>query len=447
MISPISSLANMEMALYGGLGSGTAVPSYSNGYKLSNNNSIFSYNPSFMGNVGGYNYGYNNMNFGQQLPSQYSNFSASTGAPAGTPFQGLSKDQVNAITDYYAKNLEPSESLSGAVISGTAMGALMLNPRVIAHPWNTLTSFSDVNNIFKGARKEGSAINKLWNENSYIMEEAYAETQRLTARRKWKIGAFRKRYTETEYKQLKEIMEKAVKSGDMNKIAEATETLKHAYVNNGFLPDLWNKIRGKETPTVMARVKDSKVIANNVKELFSYSKMDLKKAFKKTGGWIGVAFGAIEILMNLNKITTAFAKDKENEEKGIKTNYGRKQTTQTTIKATGNAIGWAAGETLGVLAAAKYGAKIGTKCGGLVGTLVGACAGMCVASLGMWIAGKGTRALLGDDVSNKIEAENKLASAEGQQELLMDVAQSIQKDKNADPRTMNAVTSAISLYV
>lgn len=444
MVSPISSLANMEMQLYGGFGTHSAAPSYLNGYNYSSSNSLFSNNPSFMGNNDYQNY-YNNpnMNFGQQIPAQYTNQNQ---VGTNTAFNGLSKDQVNAITDYYAKNLEPSESLSGAITSGVAFGALMMNPRIIAHPWNSLTSFSDVNEIFKGARKEGSAINKLWKENSYIMEEAYAETQRLTARYKSKLGLFRKRYSDTEYKQLKEIMEKAVKTGDMNKIAEATETLKHAYVNNGHIPNLWNKIRGKETATVAARIKDSKTIANNVKELFSYSNMDLKKAFKKTGGWIGLAFGALEIIMNLNKITSAFAKDKENAENGIKTNYGKKQTSQTVVKATGNAVGWAVGETLGVLAAAKYGAKIGTKCGGLVGTVIGSVAGIALASIGMWIAGKGTRAIMGDDVANKIEAEKLLATEEGQQELLLDVAQSIQKDKKADMKTINAVSSAISMY-
>ena len=446
MVAPISSLANMEMALDGGFGPSSSAPSYANGYNAKANSSVFSATPNFMSNsYGSYGYGNTGMNFGQQIPSQYSNY-AQAQTQSKTPFQGLSKDQVNAITDYYAKNLEPSESLSGALITGTILGGAMLNPRVIAHPWNSLTSFSDVNKIFKGARKEGSAINKLWKENSYIMEEAYAETQRLTARRKLKIGAFRKRYTEAEYKQLKEIMEKAVKSGNMDEIAKATETLKHAYVTNGFMPELWNKIRGKETVTVASKINDTKTIAENVKQLKSFSNMDFKKAFEKTGGKVGLAFGFLEVIMNFSKIQAAFAKDKENKENGINTNLGAKQTVQTVVKAAGNTIGYAAGETFGVWAAAKYGAKIGTKCGGLTGTLIGAVAGVACGSLGMWIAGKGTRALVGDDVSNKIEAEKKLASAEGQQELLMDVAQSIQKDKNADVKTINAVTSAISMY-
>ena len=449
MVAPISSLANMEMALYGGFGPSSAAPSYANGYKVQSNNSVFSATPNFMANnYGTYNYGNAGMNFGQQIPAQYSNQTQNSNQSsfAGTPFQGLSKDQVNAITDYYAKNLEPSESLSGALISGTILGGCMLNPRVVAHPINALTSFSDVKNIFKDVRKEGSALNKLWKENSYIMEEAYAETQRLTARRKWKIGAFRKRYTEAEYKQLKEIMEKAVKSGNMDEIAKATETLKHAYVNNGFMPNLWNKIRGKETVTVANRLKDTKTITENVKQLQSFSNMDFKKAFEKAGGKVGLAFGFLEVIMNFSKIQAAFAKDKENKEKGINTNLGAKQTLQTVVKAAGNTIGYTAGETLGVWAAAKYGAKIGTKCGGLTGTLIGAVAGVACGSLGMWLAGKGTRALVGDDVSNKIEAEKKLASAEGQQELLMNVAESIQKDKKADIGTVQAVSSAISMY-
>ena len=449
MVAPISSLANMEMALYGGFGSNSAAPSYINGYNAHSNNSVFTSTPNFMANnYGAYNYGNTGMNFGQQIPAQYSNSAQSSGKNSllGTPFQALSKEQVNSITDYYAKNLEPSESLSGALITGTLMGGAMLNPRVVAHPLNALTSFSDVKNIFKDVRKEGSAINKLWKQNSYIMEEAYAETQRLTARNKWKIGAFRKRYTKQEYEQLKGIMEKAVKSGNMDEIAKATETLKHAYVNNGFIFRLWDKIRGKETVTVASRINDTKTITENVAQLKSFSNMDFKKAFEKAGGKLGLAFGAIEIVMNFSKIKTAFQKDRENREKGIKSNLGAKQTVQTVVKAAGNTVGYAAGETLGVWAAAKYGAKIGTKCGGLTGTLIGAVAGVACGSIGMWIAGRGTRALVGDDVSNKIEAENLLATSEGQQELLMNVAESIQKDKKADIGTMQAVTSAISMY-
>lgn len=458
MVAPIQSLMNMEMALYGGVGTNTNAPSYANGYAGGSsyyndlNSSLFNYNnlsstasnPAFTAYGYGYGNGYGN-SFGQNIPSQYMSQTQSQPQNAGA-FSGLSNDQVKTITDYYAKNLEPSESLSNALIMGTVMGGMMLNPRVIAHPINTLTSFKDVKNIFKDVRVDGSKLNKLWRENSYIMEEAYAETQRLTARSKWKIGAFRKRYTEAEYKQLLGIMDDAVKKGNIDEIAKATETLKHAYVNNGFMPRLWDKIRGKDTVTVASRIADTATIDTNVKQLKSFSKMDFKKAFEKTGGKMGLAFGALEIFMNFGKIKTAFAKDKENEQKGIDTNYGSKQTMQTVVKATGNTLGYAAGETLGVWAAAKYGAKIGTRFGGLTGTLIGAVAGVACGSIGMWIAGKGTRAIVGDDVVNKIEAEKMLATAEGQQQLLINVAETMQKDKNVDQRTVNAVASAMSLY-
>ena len=112
--------------------------------------------------------------------------------------RGLTDEQVNALTDYYAKNLDPSESFASAAIMGTAFGTIMANPRTLVHPWNSLTSFGDVKEMFKGVKENGSAMNKLWKENNVVMEEAYSQMQRAKARSKWKIGAFRKRYTKDE---------------------------------------------------------------------------------------------------------------------------------------------------------------------------------------------------------------------------------------------------------
>ena len=182
MVAPIQSLMNMEMALYGGFGTNMNAPSYANGYAGGSsyyndlNSSLFNYNnlstttfnPSFLANGYGYGNGYGN-SFGQNIPSQYINQTQTQSQNVGA-FSGLSNDQVKIITDYYAKNLEPSESLSNALIMGTVMGGIMLNPRVIAHPLNTLTGFKDVKNIFKDVRVDGSKLNKLWKENSYIME-------------------------------------------------------------------------------------------------------------------------------------------------------------------------------------------------------------------------------------------------------------------------------------
>ena len=61
MVAPINSLMNMEMQLYGGLGSNSAAPSYFNGYRAQSNNAIYS--PSF------YGYGNNGTIFCSDYPS------------------------------------------------------------------------------------------------------------------------------------------------------------------------------------------------------------------------------------------------------------------------------------------------------------------------------------------------------------------------------------------
>ena len=66
MVAPISSLANMEMQLYGGFGTNFNAPSYLNGYAGANFNNNAYANPAFYG----YNAGYGQA-FGQNIPSNY----------------------------------------------------------------------------------------------------------------------------------------------------------------------------------------------------------------------------------------------------------------------------------------------------------------------------------------------------------------------------------------
>lgn len=449
MIIPINSLMNMEMQLYGGLGMNAAAPSYLNGYRGASNNSIYSpsfygygnnsiYSPSF------YGYGNNGTIFGQNIPSQYKTQNSSV--PAGTPFQGLTNQQVNAITDYYVKNLEPSESLANAAIMGTAFGTIMANPRTIVHPWNSLRSFGDVKEMFKGVKVDGSDMNKLWKDYNVVMEEAYSQMQRATARSKsrWTCGLFRKGYTQNEYNELKKIMQEALDSKDINKIAEATEKLRHAYSNNGHIPGLWDKIRGKKSSTVASRLADTTTITNNAKTLMSYNKMTLSKAFKKAGGKLGLAFGLIEILMNIPKIQAGYAKDEENAKLGIKSNNGGKQLAQTSVKAVCNTVGWAAGETLAIWGFAKAGAAIGTALGPGIGTIAGATIGFLGGSIGMWLGGKLGKGLMGNDVANKIEAEKLTQTSEGQIQLLQHTLEQAQSGAKMDVNTQQALQTAIA---
>ena len=458
MINPINSLMNMEMALYGGSGLSTTAPSfynnymggsfgnsYQNAYGYYNNAVNYNNNLAFRGNQG-----YDATSFGQNIPQGYSNQGGGQQSQ-GTIFGALNQKQGEAIVDFYAKNLEPTQSFANAAISGTLMGAAMCNPRSVFHPINFVTSVGEVKEMFKDVKKEGTVLNKLWKENKVVMEEAYAQMHRATSRSKSKIGMFRKRYSAKEYQQLKGIMDSALKTGNIDEIAKATATLEHAYCNNGWFFRGWNKVKslfGKSNlATVEKGLAKTDEIAKRTTELLSHNKMTIPKAFKKAGGWVGIAFGAIEILLNLNKIKTAKQRDAENAQRGQRTNYGAKQTKQTVLKAVSNSVGWMVGETLSIWAYAKLGASVGTAISPGLGSLIGAAIGMLGGSLGMWAAGKLiNKPLIGDDVANKIEAQNMARTQEGQQELLKYTMEQAQKGKINDPTVNQALGQLLNSY-
>lgn len=459
MVAPIQSLMNMEMALYGGMGTDCNVPSFYNNYMGNSqwNSPMASYPNYFMPNYG-------NVSFGQQIPYGYAN-GTQQNVPAA---QGLNQSQINALGDFYAQNMDPSQSLFNAVIVGGVSAALMQNPRVLVHPINTVKAFGDVKGMFADVTKEGTKLHELWKNNNVVMEEAYSQMHRAAARADkngWKAGLFRKKYTADEYKILKETMEEALKKGNIDDIAKATETLRHAYVTNGHIAAPvkkgWSKVSGflKKVPVIggffndkapLLTVKDAlaqtDVISANKKTLMSYNKMSLKGAFKKTGGWFGLAFGALELLSAIPKIMQAKEQDKENAKNGKNTKLARKQAGQSTVKALANTAGWAVGETLGVWGASKLGATLGTAVAPGLGTVIGAVAGFIGGSLGMWAFGGLAKKCMGKDVADK-EAGKKLAqSQEGQVELLQMVYEKSQKGEKIDPNAMAAAQQIMTMY-
>ncbi len=409
----INSLANMEYMLYGGAsGLNANTPSYMNGYMA--NNGLYGnymYNPSL----------YNNAQANGANSTE--NQSVNTGTKGTASQSTASAQDLKTLSDYYAKELSPSESLASAVIMGGAFGALSMHPRLITHPWNSITTLKEVNDMFKGVRVDGSDMNKLWRENNAVMRDAYFRMHKAAARSKSKLNLIRQRYTKEEYTRLKNMMQQALDSKDINKIAEASSALERAYVNNGRIPRAWNKIKNffgskSEVPTVASRLADTKAIEQGAKTLISDNKMSFTKALKKGGGVKGgIFFAAIELFMNWDKIKTAFSKDDST---------GWKQVGQTTTKAVGNAIGWAAGEAAGVWAATALGAKIGTIFGPGIGTVIGGIAGFVGGSIGMWLAGKATKAIVGQDVADKVTANNLTKTPEGQTQLLSLVSQKVQ---------------------
>lgn len=446
----------MEYQLYGGktLAMNSNVPNQMNNYTMPMMNTYGAYN-YYNPTMQGYNYSYNQQpatNFGQNIPAGYTSAASNiTNASNNTQaqqaqggesvFKGLNQQDTEALKKCYVNAQEPSEGLLGAAFGGITMG-IMNNPRYIAHPINSISATNGIKEMFSSVKTSGSALNKLWTnkETNEILREAYFQMHKATARSKSKLGLFRKRYSETEFNALKDIMDKALKSGNADEIAKASETLKNAYVNNGHIPTLWQKakawVTGKEFKPVdiIDKTKNADEvakIAENASKLVSNSKqLSYGQILKKGGGVKGALLMAgIEFAMGLGKIKTAFEKDKES---------GMKQLGQTTVKAAGNAAGWMFGEAAGIWASTKLCASIGTALGPGVGTVVGGLLGLIGGSLGMCIMGKITKGVVGEDVSSKIEAEKLAQTQEGQAQLLQIAAQQAQ-DGKADQATQQAL--------
>ncbi len=436
MVLPVSQLANMEMALYGGFGSNANAPSYLNGYSSNNSYS----NPSF--------YGYNNYDqaFGQNIPYS-NNMNTSQTQPQTSIFQGLSQSETQALKDDYKKSLSPSEGILGAAAGGAAF-ALIQNPRLIFHPINSWKATKATNTAFASV-KGNSALNKLWNNPEYsnILREAYLQLHKAEARKMTKFGAIRRSYKATgDVEKIDNIvnnLKNALKEGKIGLITKHTAELQHAYsVNQGFIPRTWNKITkfftGKEAATVTSKLNDKNGILNRYKTLKNTTGTSMKSILKRGGGIKGgILFFAMEVLMNLGKIKTAFEKD---------SNTGMKQLGQTAVKGTGNAVGWALGEAASVWAFTKWGAKIGSKIHPILGTLIGGAVGVIGGTVGMCLAGKATKALVGQDVADDIDANKLAQTTEGQEELLKNTIERMQRGEKVSPEAQQAVQKIINQY-
>ena len=67
-------------------------------------------------------------------------------------------------------------------------------------------------------------------------------------------------------------------------------------------------------------------------------------------------------------------------------------------------------------------------------------------SIGMWITGKLTQGVVGDDIATKIEADNLKKTPEGQVQLLQHTMEQIQSGKNVDPKTMQAAQNVYNVF-
>ena len=498
----IQNLMNMEAML--GYGYNPNIPSAVNGYRMNPGNAYYGgYNPYYYGSNPGY-YGNYNPSF-NGVVSGTSQTSA-TSQQNSSVFQGLQKQDVDALTKYYTKTLDPNESIFGCLAGAVGFGVLM-HPRAIVHPRNTIDAFNRIKKekIFANITKNGlieseiengtlkkvfKADKSLWKDFNPLMQDAYTAMHRLEARSYSKLGLFRRSYSKTEgglfkrlffkyepvkidpvYFELKEMMEKALKSGDVNEIAKATELLNSANVWDGPVGRFTKLIRGKERLTPKQALENAKLgiepkqgfIGKGLEKLSSLigfgkgaaesaektgtekladkvakrvaegAKPTFKSGLKRAGIGGFLFFVVMDLAMGASKIKTAREKDKKT---------GRKQLGQTLFKSTLGAAGWTLGEA-GALA--LYGAKWGTRLSPGIGTAIGALVGMIGGSLGMWGMSKISKGIVGQDVADKIEAEKLAQTQEGQMQLLQTAYEAAQKgDKHMDAATQQALYRALN---
>ena len=436
MTLPISSLANMEYMLYGGgLGFNPNCPSYSNGYRAS---SAGLYNPYLYNGM--YQNAWNNpANYygNYQNPSVFNNQNSG----ADSFVKDTNNKDLDTLCDYYTKSLAPSESISGAAIGGAAFG-LVNNTRFIAHPWNSFSTIGKVEKMFADVKNKGSKMYELWRnpETHKLMTDAYARMHKLEGGAKSRLGLFKARLDKDLYDTLKSEMESALKSGDKEAIAKATEKIRIATnAKTGYIPQGWRKTKEflgfKSTAqTVAEKIADDKAITSAVsKNMAEKSASTLSQQFKHSlkgqGGVGGALMFGMEYLFDWGNIQAAFSKDKET---------GWKQVGQTTAKGLGALVGWTAGEAVGAWAGAKIGAMAGTAIAPGIGTAIGAVAGLIGGSIGCALMGKLTKKIVGEDVGAKVAAENMKKTPEGQVQLIQMALAKAQAGEKVPQHVLNA---------
>ncbi len=440
----INNIANMERALYGyNSGRNLNCPSMYNGYMGALN--MNSYNPYMMNYYNPAFRGYRNYNqdvFTQANDATRVSNPVTEGRKTNSeldwnnpkyqtnlPFQGITQEDMNNLADYYAKNNALEEGFTGAAMGGLSWMAFE-HAQSIFHPKNAWKGIKEAKEIFKNVPKEWAG------KNASLLQEAQIAVQqavRDTGKKGWWSQWLRRPLDRTAINPLLEEMKSAVGSGNIDRIAKATERLQAARGMDGRITGaltgrktVAERLASKAT-SVESKAKElvgmnSSVISNNFGSL---AKSFLKKDF--------LGFMAFETIFNIGKITTAFQKD---------TKTGVEQTCQSVGKSALGTAGWCLGRAGGALIGAKVGASLGIA-GGPLGAGIGALIGFTVGSIGMWAGHKLGNWIFGHDVADKVEAQNLAQTKEGQAQLLQFAMQKAQEGKT-DARTNNIVYKALN---
>ena len=94
----------------------------------------------------------------------------------------------------------------------------------------------------------------------------------------------------------------------------------------------------------------------------------------------------------------------------------------------------------------KWGGKIGQKLGAGAGSALGRIIPLVGAGIAMCLTGKVSRALVGRDIGDKIEAENLAKTEDGQKTMLQYAMEQAQAGKQLPPEVQNAATKIYAQY-
>ena len=440
MALPISSLANMEYMLYGGMsGANGACPSYANGYMANSNSWAYPYN----------NYGYPNA-YTYQNPYTYNQQAVQTRnqnvLPQSTQTQVVSqnipasKNDLDTLGKFYEK-ANSMELTWDSLPMSAAMIAFTENAQNIKHFWNSGKSISVTNKVFD---MKNPIVKNLWTKNPELMQNAYSQLHAINRNAQSKIGFLQKWFqkpidTKTrDY--LADMMEKAIKSNDEKAILRATETLKASRGMDGYIPTAWNKVKNffggnAKNYTPLERI-------NNKKDIIDKA-VNAPKAIKPGFGGLvkqglkeGKMFALFGLLIDLPKIISSY------QNGGITS--ATTQVAQTGIRAVADGVGWTLGRAAGGAIGTKLGATIGTAfCPG-VGTAVGAALGFIGGALGSIVASKITHAFMPTDEATKLEANNLKKTQEGQVQLIQLALEKAQSGEEVPQNVMFAAQNIAS---
>lgn len=438
MVRPIQSLANMEYALYGGMNTNTLAPSLMNGYKA-DLSSLYQdpYSQYMYPYYGNYYPTYTNT---QQNKQNIGNSTIQNNTTQ-TVTDNQTKKDINTLADYYKDTNFVEEGFGGALL-GTIPFTLMENPQTFRHPFNAHNAMRRTDGFFNSIR----GLENLWKNEAKTMQGAYSQLYRVNRNAlskwpvlsKWFVGTM----PEADRKYLSDLMKRALESKDPNKIRIATEQLRAASSMNGRIPRAFKWIKGKITGGAThlkspAELAKEALASGSAQKAAAETGKSFWKSFtpKSILGGAGM-FALFEAVMDWSKIKAAFGKDNSS---------GMQQLGQTAVKAAGCSIGFTAGQAAGkavgrlagAWAAAKVGALVGSAVPGL-GTAIGAIAGFAGASLGMWLSTKISKAVVGEDVGQKIEIENMKKTKEGQQNLLSYTIGQYQNGEKVPPEVLSA---------